>query len=141
MCTIHGYLSPWILDCNIHHFSLSLVNLDWLPQDIKQRCIKLWTSWINSPSGKQLMVNCWWKGPGGLGFESGYTQGCQSLSCSGIPGIQATNPNQHEANILNNTIINSPSLKLTASLPRNIKGWKIFTFSFGMVLFSRGFCC
>ena len=29
-------------------------------------------------------------GPGGLGFESGYTQECQSLSCSGIPAIQTT---------------------------------------------------
>ena len=28
----------------------------------------------------QLLVNCWFGAFGGLGFESGYTQGCQSLS-------------------------------------------------------------
>ena len=34
--------------------------------------------------------HCWFGAFVGLGFESGYTQGCQSLSCRGIPGIWAT---------------------------------------------------
>ena len=38
-------------------------------------------------------------GPGGLRFEPGYTQESQSLSCSGIPGIQTTNPNQIRENV------------------------------------------
>ena len=44
------------------------------------------------PAKIQLMVNCWFGAFSGLGFKSGYTKESQSLSCSGIPGIQTTGP-------------------------------------------------